>query len=232
MINLYVMNVSPFEDSSLFSKGLSLIDKERLEKVNKLKKQDVKNLSLGAGLLLMFGLNYGLVLEEAKQEIPSYGELEAKELVEYLMQMESPRQFQYTYSVHGKPYLAGENPIYFSLSHSGDYVLLAVGDKEVGADIQIQKDVNFGSLAKQFMTEQEYEAWSREDIINQKELFFQIWAGKEAYLKLTGEGMTAGLQTVQFDEEKQTMVDLREEKEVQTWWGSLEGYQMAVCQFK
>lgn len=231
MINLYAMNVSPFEDSSLFSKGLSLIDRERLEKVNKLKKQDAKKLSLGAGLLLMFGLNYGLDLGDIEQEIPSYGEIEAKELVEYLVQMESPRQFQYTYSTHGKPYLAGDSPIYFSLSHSGEYVLLAVSDKEVGADIQMQKDVNFVSLAKQFMTEQEYEAWSREDILNQKALFFQIWTGKEAYLKLTGEGMTAGFQTVQFDDEKQTMVDLREKKDVQTWWGALEGYQMAVCQF-
>ena len=65
-----------------------------------------------------------------------------------------------------------------------------------------------------------------------KELFYQIWAGKEAYLKLTGEGMSAGFQTVYYDDARQTMVDSRNpERETETFWGSIEGYQFAVCQF-
>ena len=230
MINLYVMNVSPFEDSSLFSKGLSLIDEERQNKVNMLKQESTAKLSLGAGLLLLFGLNHASEQSEEKTE-PFVAEFQAQNLVEHLTLTQNKKSFTYTYGPHGKPYIAGEKSIHFSLSHSGEYVLLAVSDREVGADIQQIKDVRFDTLAKHFMTEEEYGQWNREPEEARKELFYQIWAGKEAYLKLTGEGMTAGFRTVYYDDAKQTMVDSRcLENEVETIWGSVDGYQFAVCQ--
>lgn len=240
MINLYVMNVSPFEDGLLFSKGLSLIDKERQDKVNKLKREDAKRLSLGAGLLLLFGLNYAVEKkgcldaskENSAQSEPVLVEFESKDLVEHLLATDNQMAYRYAYGPHGKPYVEGESPLYFSLSHSGEYVLLAVSDREVGADIQQIKEADIDKIAGHFMTAEEYGQWNEETIEAKKELFYQIWAGKEAYLKLTGEGMTAGFQTVYYEDEKQTMVDMRTpEREIETFWGSIEGYQFAVCQF-
>lgn len=242
MINLYVMNVSPFEDSLLFSKGLTLIDEERQDKVNKLKRDDAKRLSLGAGLLLMFGLNYALEqdgdLEETnlKPEMenePVLVHFQAEDLVNHLAMTDNQNAFQYKYGEHGKPYIAGNKPIHFSLSHSGEYVLLAVSDREIGADIQQMKEVDFDKLAKHFMTEDELNRWQVETPEIKKELFYQIWAGKEAYLKLTGEGMTAGFQTVYYEEAGQTMVDGRTPNHViETFWGSMGKYQFAVCRAK
>lgn len=233
MINLYVMNVSPFEDRSLFSKGLALIDNERQDKVNTLKHKEAQKLSLGAGLLLMFGLNYALEKEHSETEPMQVIRFDAPELTEHLASTENTKAFKYIYGEHGKPYIAGDRPIYFSLSHSGDYVFLAVSDREVGADIQKCKEIAFDKTAKHFMTREEYGQWCKETIEAQKELFYQIWAGKEAYLKLTGEGMTAGFQTVYYDDAKQTMVDSRTpEKEIETFWGNLEDYQFAVCLYR
>ena len=226
MINLYVMNVSPFEDSSLFSKGLSLIEKERQSKVNGLKKQDVKNLSLGAGLLLLYGLNLSTGFGG---ELNSYL-LDVRELIENWDADRLISAFDYTYGPHGKPYVKGDNPIFFSLSHSGNYVLLAVSDKEIGADIQQRKEVHYARIASHFMTEKELELWRKAE--EPTEFFYQVWAGKEAYLKLTGEGMTAGFGTVYLDEENLTMVDSRRTgKKVTTHWLELEEYQIAICQF-
>ena len=42
---------------------------------------------------------------------------------------------QLMYGKNGKPYLKDKS-IYFNLSHSGDYVVLAVADYEVGVDIE------------------------------------------------------------------------------------------------
>jgi len=246
MINLYVMNVSPFEDSSLFSKGLSLIDKERQDKVNTLKREDARRLSLGAGLLLLLGLNYAgeqsvengwqgepACSQTENEETPVFmAEFQAQKLVEHLSVTENTKSFAYSYGPHGKPYIEGEKPIHFSLSHSGEYVLLAVSDREIGADIQQMKDADMDKIAKHFMTAEEYRQWSEETIEAKRELFYQIWAGKEAYLKLTGEGMTAGFQTVYYEDVRQTMVDVRTPgKRIETLWGSIENYRFAVCQF-
>lgn len=247
MINLYVMNVSPFEDSNLFSKGLSLIDKERQDKVSQLKREDVKRLSLGAGLVLLYGLNHfcGQMTgnteavedrklpqkENEKVSVQSF-EVGAKEVVGSWDSNVMTNVFHYSYGPHGKPYVEGPNPICFSLSHSGDYVLLAVSDKEIGADIQFRRGGELQKMAKHFMTQEEFQLWSEQSPVQQKELFYQIWAGKEAYLKLTGEGMTAGFQTVCLDTQRATMVDTRTPgKEVTTYWYEHEDYQIAICQF-
>lgn len=242
MINLYVMNVSPFEDSLLFSKGLTLIDEERQDKVNKLKREDAKRLSLGAGLLLMFGLNYALEqdgnlektnLKSGAENEPVLVHFQAEDLVSHLQRTNNQKAFQYNYGEHGKPYIAGDKPIHFSLSHSGEYVFLAVSDREVGADIQQMKEVDFDKLAKHFMTEEELNRWQVETPEIKKELFYQLWAGKEAYLKLTGEGMTVGFQTVYYEENGQTMLDSRTPNHViETFWGSMDDYQFAVCRAK
>lgn len=233
MINLYVMNVSPFEDSLLFSKGLTLIDEERQDKVNKLKREDAKRLSLGAGLLLMFGLNYALEQGPEQRQGPKLVHFQAEDLVNHLQMTDNQKAFRYNYGEHGKPYIAGDKPIHFSLSHSGEYVLLAVSDREVGADIQQMKDVDFDKLAKHFMTETEVSLWQVEEPEAKKELFYQIWAGKEAYLKLTGEGMTAGFQTVYYEDAGQTMVDSRiPDFEMEMIWGRMDDYQFAVCRAK
>ncbi|MCM1188046.1 MAG: 4'-phosphopantetheinyl transferase superfamily protein [bacterium] len=99
----------------------------------------------------------------------------------------------YRYGEKGKPYFA-DLPLFFSLSHSGDYVLCAVARQEIGADLQRLQPVDAEKLARRFFSESERLALERcESGGERQKLFFELWTRKEAYSKLTGEGVAAAL---------------------------------------
>ncbi len=84
----------------------------------------------------------------------------------------------------GKPYFK-DLPIKFSASHSGKAVILAVSDREVGADIQ-QIKPDAVRIAPRFFTASECE-YVGDDVMR----FFEIWTKKEAYAKWCGEGLVS-----------------------------------------
>lgn len=85
---------------------------------------------------------------------------------------------------HGKPYFR-DLPIKFSISHSEKKAIMAVSDREIGADIQKIKPIHFG-IADRFFTEDE-RMYVGDDI----QRFFEIWTKKEAYGKWEGRGLLA-----------------------------------------
>lgn len=91
---------------------------------------------------------------------------------------------------HGKPY-AADNSRYFSVSHSGDLVAVAVDTAEVGMDAEELPDDNRLRIADRFYhaNERGY-VHAAED---QPRAFCRVWTRKEAYLKYTGEGISADL---------------------------------------
>jgi len=97
---------------------------------------------------------------------------------------------QLIYGQNGKPYLKN-NTIHFSISHSGDYVILATADNEVGVDIEkvntYPEDNHFKEVATRFFTPQEYE-WILQEKRN--EAFYYIWTAKESIMKGTGLGFS------------------------------------------
>ena len=88
---------------------------------------------------------------------------------------------------YGKPYLEN-NELYFNISHSGDYTVIAVGDSEIGVDIQ--KLSYKPKVIKRFYNEKE-----KELATNEIE-FTKIWTIKEAYVKKIGIGLGYGLENV------------------------------------
>ena len=91
----------------------------------------------------------------------------------------------------GKPYFR-DLPVYFNLSHSGEYVLCAVSTEEIGADIQQHCGKDVGKLARRFFPEREWTALERAGEERER-LFYRLWARKEAYGKLTGKGVADAL---------------------------------------
>ncbi|MDR0788730.1 MAG: 4'-phosphopantetheinyl transferase superfamily protein, partial [Bifidobacteriaceae bacterium] len=97
---------------------------------------------------------------------------------------------------HGKPYLytvipaeAGihDKNVNFNISHTKNYILVAVSDSEIGVDIEELPDFSMLDL-KNVFTENEIE--------NQTEQYLlKIWTMKESYLKCRGIGLT-GLDTI------------------------------------
>lgn len=85
---------------------------------------------------------------------------------------------------HGKLYV--EDGPCFSVSHSGNYVLLAVDDCSIGCDLEKLEEKNFTGLAKIVFHENEQRLLEKaQDLQN---CFYSLWTKKEAFLKATGEG--------------------------------------------
>lgn len=106
-----------------------------------------------------------------------------------------PKDLQFKYTQHGKPFLAGSD-IHFNLSHSGGIVLYGLSpDRQVGIDIeQIRPLKELEQIAKNHFSPEEYHQLSsvRED--DRLAAFFRCWTRKEAFIKAIGEGISFPLQ--------------------------------------
>ncbi len=88
----------------------------------------------------------------------------------------------------GKPVLAGREDVFFSLSHSGRYVLCAVSGAAVGADVQQIRPVR-GSIERWFHPA-ERERLAALPPEEREAALFRLWARKEAWVKaVSGDRM-------------------------------------------
>ena len=87
------------------------------------------------------------------------------------------------HTAKGKPFLK-EGPC-FNLSHSGEYVILAVSENEVGADIERIGPYK-EKLVRRCCTEDEF-TWLS---LREGTAFYRLWTGKEAVMKVTGYGLS------------------------------------------
>ncbi len=93
----------------------------------------------------------------------------------------------------GKPFCKSHPEIYFSLSHSGDFLALAVSDREIGIDIEKIREAK-ENLIRRVCSENEIKKiYSSE---NPDRVFTEIWTKKEAYLKALGTGIDRKLSSI------------------------------------
>lgn len=92
----------------------------------------------------------------------------------------------------GKPRAA--SGVCFNLSHSGDWVLLAVSDKEIGCDIERLHQADALRMGKVVFTESEMAllCGSRDRLGK----FYELWTKKEALLKCMGKGFHRAAKSV------------------------------------
>ena len=89
----------------------------------------------------------------------------------------------------GKPSIKDHEDFHYNLSHSGRYVVIAWGETEVGVDVQQHHaDTDMQMIARRWFTpdEQNY-IWQSDRQITER--FYEIWTGKESYLKYIGKGL-------------------------------------------
>jgi 4'-phosphopantetheinyl transferase len=87
----------------------------------------------------------------------------------------------------GKPYFRDYPRCHFNLSHSGGWVLCALGDGPVGVDLQIVRE-SPSQVGRKFTGEEQ--TWLS---TQPPEAVYSLWAKKEAYLKYLGLGLTRRL---------------------------------------
>lgn len=225
-IRCYLLSVKEFNlegGERLFDAAIKKIDAGRRAKLERLRSRAVRNECLGAGLILQFALRQAINKEAGE----SFAEYDPVTLTETLPE---PLELEMTYGKKGKPYLR-DYPFFYNISHSGEYVLCAVSDSEVGADIQ--RDVWDGSartekIADRFFSSEERKALSAlRGQEAERDLFFRLWSRKEAYGKLLGEGIlsAAAVSLLPGAEETGGRVSFLE-------WRKPPGYHVCVCGFR
>lgn len=99
-----------------------------------------------------------------------------------------PRDVAIAFQAKGKPELHGD-PVHFNISHSQDVAVMVVSaNQPVGIDVELMtRQVDPLALAPTcFATE---EVQILRDQPAKLQWFFAFWTAKEAFMKLTGEGM-------------------------------------------
>lgn len=99
-----------------------------------------------------------------------------------------PARLRFATSAHGKPELPG-GP-HFSLSHSSETMMLAIGDAAIGCDIEaIDLALDWPPLARGFFSARENAALSALGGEESRIAFFTCWSRKEAFVKALGLGL-------------------------------------------
>jgi 4'-phosphopantetheinyl transferase len=102
----------------------------------------------------------------------------------------APQEVRFRYGAHGKPQLAG-SPLHFNISHSGALALIALAHVEVGVDVELPRPRRTDAIARRFYAPGEVERlFAIEDAAARADAFFRLWTCKEAFLKVTGEGLS------------------------------------------
>ena len=125
-------------------------------------------------------------------------------------------------SERGKPYFC-DLPLFFSLSHSGDYAACALADYEIGLDIQVIREAN-ETLCNRFFTEQE--RLFLKNGIESDRVFTRIWSMKESYLKAVGDGLARPLTSFSVSLNTES---LENDSRVRFWHYGEERFELALC---
>jgi len=161
-LKIYYAKISGLTEEDFIS-ARNLLPRERLKKIEKIKQKKSQYQSVSAGLLLEYAL----------QEKGLTG-----------------RELTFLVNKDGKPYIAECPDFHYSLSHSGEFVALAIEATPVGIDIEGLR-AGYQKLANRFFSEEEIaflqNNWS-------DSLFTKLWTRKESYLKATGYGMRMPLE--------------------------------------
>lgn len=120
----------------------------------------------------------------------------------------------------GKPRVREHPDFHFNLSHAGDWVVIACADGPVGVDVeQHSTNTDWRSIARQFFSDGEQRLL--EQAADPFRRFYEIWTGKESYLKYLGTGLTRDLRSF-------SVGDL--EEGVNLYSPELsEGYSLSLC---
>lgn len=146
--------------------ALLRVSAQRREQALKFRHEGSRRLCLAAYLLLMDGLR----VEYGLTEPPIFD-----------------------YSAEGKPFIAARPDIHFSFSHSSTVAVCAVSGQPVGIDVETTRKIS-NSLIDYTMNDAEraFIAASEDKVM----AFLVLWTKKEAFLKLTGEGIHNDLKNV------------------------------------
>lgn len=105
-----------------------------------------------------------------------------------------PTEVEFGIGGNKKPFLTNQPGIHFNISHSGDWIIIAVTSSEIGTDIeQLRPDFEYQEiLADNFSLGEIKYLLDNSD----PEKFFLLWTRKEALIKISGKGLDEDLKMI------------------------------------
>ena len=101
-------------------------------------------------------------------------------------------EVEFIFHDHKKPTV---KDIEFNISHTGDYVLIAISPKPVGIDVEFLNDeFDFKSILDITFSKKEIDFIGNEAVNPTN--FYTMWTRKEALLKASGEGVSDNLHLI------------------------------------
>lgn len=106
----------------------------------------------------------------------------------------NPSELVFTRGRRGKPALAGNGGLAFSLSHSGALVVVAVTSRPiVGVDIELLGRPVREGVMRRALAPGELARVTALEGASREEAFLRYWTAKEAYAKAVGTGLSIGM---------------------------------------
>ncbi len=161
-VQIRFFDAGALSDPVRFADAYARVSAPRRAKIDRLRSDAARRLSLAAGVLLTDTLAEngvrGLSAEEAVDE-------------------------------NGKPWLPRCPGLHFSLSHSGAFAMCAAADKPVGCDIQLAAPRSL-RIAERYFTQAERERIRAQETEEARQaMFYRIWTLKESFVKCLGLGL-------------------------------------------
>lgn len=134
--------------------------------------------------------DYGLLSAKTNSQMLS---AMGKISVQYLYGRQASAQgsvypLPFAYTKEGKPYLEGCSDFCFNISHTKEWVAVAVGTADIGVDIELLRTYK-PTVAKRFFHPEEYSLLETLPPQLHNEMFTRLWTLKESYVKYTGTGI-------------------------------------------
>lgn len=92
----------------------------------------------------------------------------------------------------GKPFLLEHPGFHFNVSHSGEWVVCAVDDEDIGIDVEEICCIDI-KIADRFFSRQEVADINSRQEAERLPYFYDIWTLKESYIKAWGKGLSVPL---------------------------------------
>lgn len=221
-------DIEQFTDA-LYDKAYELVPAYRRKKTDKMKMPADKKRSIAAGIILNRAVK---MFDFATDTTKTADEIEYTELKSAVYQYEQKYDYNVEISEKGKPYFTDYPQIHYNIAHSGQYAVCVVSDHNVGIDIEgLRKSKDAIGIAKHFFSPDECSWLNIADSgsvysvknLSEEELhsrFLRLWTLKEAYAKVTGDGISKGMSKGRFiykdnrlqfeDESLNLMYDIKE----------------------
>ncbi|NLQ67755.1 4'-phosphopantetheinyl transferase superfamily protein [Streptococcus mutans] len=113
------------------------------------------------------------------------------------------KEIQIRRHAYGKPYIKDYSQIHYNISHSGEWVVVAIGRSPIGIDVENRRE-DWDLIGERVFSESE-KYWSQ----NSYKRKAILWTIKEAYVKYLGIGLSKSLNSFSIDIKRKIITEVQ-----------------------